>query len=286
MRPPASRSPALIVLALLLTLALPGCRAGGADSVIVPGADYPGPLTQAQPAPASTQPGFEMAPFPTGSAPQGFAPAEITPHAGAVADASPTAAALMVTATPLTPQVITPTIPASASPTASATPSVTTVSPQAGARTGYEIRFVAFMVAQGGPDPLPWRRCVSEDDFDSPAARCPQISASAADFSYSASTRPGSVSIESGTGRVWLAPGGIVTAHYWIVDRGGQWWVSPTLEGRDLLPWCTGAGEAAVYRMQVYDLSQEPGYDPFLMDVLDYFENLPAGSLPAAAPCP
>ncbi len=286
MKPPAFCSLALIVLMLLLMLALPGCRVAGEGDMLVPDTTYPGFPAQEQPGSAGAQPDSGMAPFPTNSAPRGFAPAEITPRAGAAADASPTAAALMVTATPLIPRTATPVIAATASPTASVTPSVTAASPQDAARTEYEIRFVAFIVAQGGPDPLPWRRCVSEDDFDNPTVRCPQLSASAVDFSYSTSTRPGAVLIERGTGRVWLAPGGIVTAHYWIVDRGGEWWVSPTLEGRDLLPWCVVAGGAAVYRMQVYDLSQEPGYDPFVMDVLDYFENLPAGSLPAAVPCP
>ncbi len=132
---------------------------------------------------------------------------------------------------------------------------------------GHSMSSVAFSVGRNeSGSPILWRRCLRPSDYADPEALCPVVTgAKLGTLRYDPYIRFGSLHTEDD--QLYLSSNGAVTAHYLITDGNGNTWISPTLDGQDVLPWCV-AGNAL---MRLYDFSTDPFYDLFSMDVLDYF---------------
>lgn len=152
-------------------------------------------------------------------------------------------------------------------PTSTA-PAATLVSPgiASGGSGPYQLFSVAFMAGENiSGQPLTWRRCSDDQHYANPSAFCPQAASAS-----SIGTKSGSLQIEGGG--AYLAPEGVVTLYYLLIDSTGAAWASPSLDGRDLLPWCGAAtllGREAF--LAVYDFSADPAYNFFEDNVIEYF---------------
>lgn|GEM_PF-5950116 len=292
------------VFAFLLMLSLStACRQGASlptpvivlatDQAAGPGSGSgPGGITGPE---GGSGPGGLVPTLPAAAEAQAIAPQDI-PTPGGAFNSAPTVEAMPGKDTPTptlagTPILIAPSAtgvqPTGRPPTAatltSAPASVPGAAVAAVPSSGrYNIEYVAFMVARNETDTaLPWRRCAQASSLNDPASLCPQATGSLADYRYLPSTTAASVQADS-AGRISLAAGGLIEAHYLIVDRNNVWWVSPSLKGLDVIRWCGGD----TMSLNVYDFTTDPGYDPYVMDVLDYFEGPGAGVLPAPLACP
>lgn len=223
-----------------------------------------GPRQAELPTPVSapSTPGFGELPTVALPATQSEAGAPVEPSTTVVPGAT-----LVPTST--FPPVPTSNFPAGP-PTLTPSPTVAISAPvdmPAPGEDGHSMSSVAFSVGRNeSGSPILWRRCLRPSDYADPEALCPVVTgAELGALRYDPYIRFGSLHTEND--QLYLSSNGAVTAHYLVTDGSGDTWISPTLDGQDVLPWCLNGATL----MRLYDFSTDPFYDLFSMDVLDYF---------------
>ncbi len=205
--------------------------------------------------------------LPTSAVLPGLSPNQVpTVDSGAVSN---TVSGLLPTSSIPTEPPVTPT------PTFTPAP-VMTLAPVTGGR----VIQPGFAIARNETSaPILWRRCTAESGWADPSALCQPFSQSMETFAGQYSVPAGAA--VSADGQNALAPAGYVSVLFIVQDDRDGWWAATSYNGFDMLPWCG----AVTSGLAIYDLSQVPGYDPFIETPLNGFARL-SGSLPAPLACP